>query len=801
MKGSTRKKIIIVIVLLVALIGGFALYINTALSAFNSVNSAPSGPLAVPSLSAHLVNQSFLSGASGSKLIPYALLNLQSFNTSTVNVYASILQRPTPQNIYIFNTTNECYSCGNVSQATSAIVEGLLRYGAIKYAGAVSFVSASELQDISSNSVLIVLNGYIPQAFLAPYNGTHNTTMEYLLRKGTSIIYVGADFSHMLQQGSIIVPSGTLPDFLQSVFFNSSSVNASTYGIFGNFSFDKPTFAISASHFYGPISYINTMGGSLIAFSNYGNSWENSTYEGRDIAKAIATLFWIPTLASGSGSYSISNFKNFSGRVGVIMNMSGLQYNNATAALLSRYYGHIILYTNSSFNATAPDSAYGSVDYVPYSSFNGSIATPSYIIPGQLTPFNIEIYTHSSTPVSLLPHLQIYDQNMSEVEGIALPSIPEAQGNFSFVKYLQLSLPAGKYIVALDNFSNAPYAYGFFNVNVSIVLQNTNFSSGRFTFLATSAGQPLTGINYSISLYNPHAKYAYPTENGTLQNGMMVYTLQSGLATPYYTSNFTVNILSTNFKFFRYNPPPVIPITTQDIEIVVVLAVLGLMVVFVRAPNRDEFYIDVPHMPPKNKTQVKVKAAEIVGIFDKLNLYYHWNHMPLSKGEIKLGMSKYMNFMGMPLNLTFNNIDRILDALVESGKLVTIDGLYAPQSWVGVGQHDISYLATFKKLRVFFVSHGYVFTDMGASNVADIVATQHGEHAYIVIYSKTSRFANMPIFQNAKTYLAFINSESMYEFKDNLYNATTNEAEMLKLYIASGEVELIDADNQQPILT
>ncbi len=801
MRGGT-KKIIIILISVAVIIGGFAFYLNGVLSSYKStLSQQPAGPPPQPSISAQLINQSFMSGDSGSKLIPYALLDLHSLNASAINVYASILQRPVPQSIYIFNTTNECYQCGNVTQVTSALITGLLRYGAIKYPGAVSFVSGASLQDIANNSVLIVTNGYIPQVFLSGYNGTQNTTIEHLLRKGTSIIYVGADFSHMLEQGSIIVPSGAIPDFLNTGQFNATKVNLSTFGVFGNFSFSRPTYALSSGTFYGPISYRNIDGGSLVVFSNYGNAWPNATLEGRDIAKAIATLFWIPEYASGSESYGIRNFTAFSGHIGVIMNQSGVQYGSGQASLLGNYYGRIMLYTNSSFNATAPDSAFYSVDYVPHFGINGSMSIPSYVIPAQRTPFDIEIYTHSATPVSLLPHLQIYDQNMSEVEGIALPSIPQAIGNFSFVKYLAVSLPAGRYIVALDNFSNAPYAYSLFNVNLSVTLQNANFSSGRFVFLATSAGQPLSGVNYSISLYNPHGNYAYPTENGTLTNGTMVYTLHSGQPAAYYVSNFTVDILSTEFGFSEFNAAPVIPITTQDIEILAVMLLLAAMVLFVRPPNRDEFYVDVPHMPPKNKTQVKVKSAEIISVFDKMNLYYHWNHMPLSKGEIKLAISKYINFAGMPLNLTFNNIDRILDAMVESGKLATIDGLYAPQSWLGQGQHDIVYLSTFKKLRVFFVSHGYVFTEIDASNVADMVATQHGEHAYIVIYSKTSRFANMPIFQNSKTYLAFINSESMYEFKANLYNAATKEAEMLKLYIASGSVELIDSDNQQPIMT
>jgi hypothetical protein len=798
MQGGTKKKIVIATLVLVVLLGALAFYLNAALSSFRSQISQPTGPPAVPSISAQLLNQSFMAYSSGSTLLPYALIKVASRNASTINVYASIFKNPVPQQIYIFNMTNECYQCGNITAFTDSIDTSLIKYGLIKNSGVVLSVSGSELANISNYSILIVPNGYIPEAFMSNYSNTQNSTIQYLMKKGVSIIYVGADFSNMLEPGSIIVPSGTLPYFLRTLPF--TKLNQSTIGSFGNFYFNKTQFTFASGQSYGYLSYENVLNGSIVAFSNYGTSWSNSTDEGRDIAKAISSLFWLPRYASGTQSFSLINSTKFNGDIGIPLYTSSLHYTYPESLALGKTYARIALYTNASYNITAPNSAYTYVTYTPQFGINGSVSIPSSIIPGQRTAFDLDIFTHSNTSISLLPHLQIYDQNMTPVEGIALPSIQQASGNFTFLKYLTLELPPGVYIAALDNFTDHPYAYGLFDVNLSVTLLSANFSSNQFTFYVSSAGQALSGVNYSVHLSNQQSKYAFPVENGTLTNGTIVYTVPSGAPALYYSSNITVNMLSSRFSFFAFNQPPPFPINTQDIEILVVFAVLGLMVVFVRAPNRDEFYIDVPHMPPKNKTQIKIKASEVTGIFDKLNLYYHWNHMPLSKSEIKLAISKYINFSGMPVNLTFSNVEKILDQLVASGKLVTVDGLYAPQLWVLHG-HDIEYLATFKKLRVFLVSHGYLFTEIDASNVADIVATQHGEHAYIVIYSKTSRFANMPVFQNAKTYLAFLNSDRIDEFRMNLYNDSTNEAEMLKLYMASGTVELIDADNQQPILT
>jgi len=143
----------------------------------------------------------------------------------------------------------------------------------------------------------------------------------------------------------------------------------------------------------------------------------------------------------------------------------------------------------------------------------------------------------------------------------------------------------------------------------------------------------------------------------------------------------------------------------------------------------------------------------------------------------------------------------MLDQLAVKKYLVSADELYAPVQWIDASKHDIEYLATFKKLRLFLVTHSFVFSDVDASSEADIVATLRNQRKYIVIYSKTSKFQNVPVFAGSTTYLAFINSSRLEDFKNALYISTTAQSEQLKMYISANYVKLVDANDPSELLS
>ena len=169
--------------------------------------------------------------------------------------------------------------------------------------------------------------------------------------------------------------------------------------------------------------------------------------------------------------------------------------------------------------------------------------------------------------------------------------------------------------------------------------------------------------------------------------------------------------------------------------------------------------------------------------------------MPLSKTEVKSAIAIDIKYNNIPVELTYRNVDSVLDSLLVNNYITQADELYAPASWIETSKHDIGYLATFKKLRIYFVTHSYTFTDIDVSEEADLVATLHGDKRYVVIYSQTSRFKNIPIYPQSRTYLVFLNSDLMEEFKTKLYGTSSEDAEKLKMYLSADFIRLVDADS------
>ena len=174
--------------------------------------------------------------------------------------------------------------------------------------------------------------------------------------------------------------------------------------------------------------------------------------------------------------------------------------------------------------------------------------------------------------------------------------------------------------------------------------------------------------------------------------------------------------------------------------------------------------------------------------------------MPLSENEIRIGILTNLRYNGMPINISYNNLDKLLNQLIRTNELTSSDNLYMPAAWTKQSNHDIEYLATFKKLRIYFVSHTFMFTDLDTSNVADITATFHNQRINIFIYSETSKFKKTMTYEYAKTYIAFLNNDKLEEFKAKLFNSELPEAEELKLYISLNEIGLINADSPEIVI-
>ncbi|MGC8647292.1 MAG: hypothetical protein ACP5SA_00525 [Candidatus Micrarchaeia archaeon] len=782
-KHHTLKILIAVIAIVIVIFVALFWYILAELAKIPP--TVVQSKLLTPYTSAHVVSKSLLT-YNYSKIIPYILLSYNAENVTRLSFEGEIFAFPPPYSLYILNVTNECYECGNETQFVRYLINDTLAYGQISSSN-ISNVSFSDLMSIKNFSVLVVPSGLLPEQLLGPINSTSGVTLlDYLLEKGIYIIYIGKNFSNILLPGSVVAPSSNLPYYL-----NTTPL---AYKKKSEYYFNATTFNFSKGVEHGPLTYFTTYsGGAIVAFSNFLSSWKSPQEAAADVSKVISEDFWIPKASSASKTINVTS--------GSVSGVLGLPFFNATMMdTLSDYKflnystGRIVIVANFS-NSKGTRLVYRTLFFTPPSSLNGTIGVPLNITPGYSTPFLMEIFTNSTVPMTIVPHLDIYTINMSKVYSVPFPAI-KAFGNFSFIKYLSLYIPPGSYIAELLGYSNNLYASAFFSISpIKIGLAGANFQNNSYSLYVESGGKPLYGINYSVSLNG-----LYPS-NGVISGGIINYTLPKGAPEEYGNLNFKISMLGSNFTFLFLHPAPKIIVNKKYIEIGIVLAITLILIVGVKEPNRDEFYIDVPSLPSREKVNVQIPANEMLSMFDKLNVKYHWKFMPLSISEIKSAISENIRYNNMPIGVTYSNVEAIVNELMARGSIVGMDGLYAPKEWIEKSGHDIEYLATFKKIRLYLMTHGYIFTDIDSSNLADIVATVHGERTYIVIYSKTSRFLKVPVYKDQITYIAFINSFRLEEFKSTLYSSYTPEAERLKIYISSESVRLMDSDAPEEVLS
>ncbi len=767
------------------------IWFNAAISAIHMAPSGPAVSVGAPSVSLKIAQQNLLFYNASRQGLPYVLLNYATKNTSNMLINVAYLQSPPSTTVYVLNWTNQCISCSNALDVVAAINSSLTEYTILNRTNRLQIVSKGGLSGIKNDSVLVVLNGLLPDYMLlnTSLNPDGVPEVQYLLSKGTTIIYVGLNFTNLVGVQAVIEPSPKqLPPYLSSSSYPFSIANRS----FGYY-FNNPTFTLGG--IYGPITYNRFGKGYIVAFSNLLSSWKTPQQTGADISKAIETAFWIQRIAIGSATVAPSNITNSTGKIGIVLSTRQL-WGPGVLQLFNSSYAEVVTAVENSSSANFSNARFNILKYRPSLNVNGSVLMPAAVLPGQ--PFTALMTVFIKSPnTHLEPHFDIMDTNMTTIA--TLPPIFSTfeSGNYTFLKSFSLPVPPGQYIAYLRGNHDQPYAAALVNVpNINIGFDGINTANNSFKFTLTSLGRQLPNVTATISLNNNYTQILKSDQNGTL-----VYALPANKTIPAAMLNFSFTMFGGS-QLFQYNNKGIsITINKQYYYFAVALIIVLLEVTLIRAPVRDEFYIDIPSLPEPQKIPIKLKPDELVGVFDKLNLYYHWRFMPLSKEEFRLAISSNIRSGSMPISLTFNNVDLMLTELAGHGFIVGIDGLYAPSQWMAQSKHDMIYLATFKKMRVYLVSHAHIFTDLDKSESADIVTTLHNEKAYIVIYSKTSKFQKIPVYKNAKTYLVFLNSDMLEEFTRNLYQTTSPETEELKSYISIGSVKLIDADNPEGLLT
>ncbi len=715
-----------------------------------------------------------------SVLVPVAVLNYSYTNATTINATAELFADPVPRSIYVLQTAGECYNCGDTGATDSYLQSDLIKYGLLNSTGLGS-IGLNNITSISNGSILIVQSGLLPEQMLLPMQNSNLTLMQYLMNKGVSVIYIGGGLSNMLLSGSVIVPvnSSIVPSFLSTAPRGATATPG--------YIFNQSTFYLTNGAQYGAISYVNYANGSFVAFSNYPTTWKTQQALAADIAKAAYQLFWLPTYAEGSTLINTTS-SSATGTIVLRMTNSTLHISIPVISTLNGAYGRVVLDAAANGEKSGPFYVY----FRPKAYLNGTVSMGTTVLPGTDSQVAIDIFTGSSTTVYERPVITVYNSSMRAVDTIPLSSV-QASGNFTFIKDVRFNLPTGRYIAVVASGGHTIGSALFDVPQISVSMISQNIGAKNFTLGISAGGVPISNVTYAITLNGQ-----YP-QSGTVTNGQIVYLLPRGATVPKGNLNFSVATLNAAYSFVSVNKGFSFAINKEYIEIAIVLIIVLLEVKLVKAPNRDEFYIDVADIPAPPKERISIKPNDILNVFDRVNLHYRWKYMPLSQTELRNSIADYIKHNNLPVSLTFSNLDIMLDQLILNGLMESADGLYAPKEWIEKSGHDIEYLSTFKKLRIYFVTHAYFFTDIDASDTADMVVTLKGEKAYVVIYSKTSKFSDIPIYPGSTTYIAFLNSSRLEDFHDLLFRNASAEIDRLRIYISEGHVKLVDADNPAEI--
>ncbi len=789
MAGLNKKVLIaaVAVVVVAALLIGLILYVRNVTSSLH-ITAAAHREGALSATSA-IRSTGALTYGNATGLVGYAIVDYAFANVSNATFSLSIYKSNPDFRIYLVNVSDYCYDCFDEQLLVDNMSGALAGYGLLTNQSTFSFVNIGNISSIPRDSVVVIPSGLLPTPLVPSSN---STGLLALLNKGDTVFYIGQNFSRSISTDGIIFSTSqqslnALMSYGIATVRTNSTLNNGVKSA-NNFTFSNATFGFAGGHSYGSVTYASAGNGTLLAFSNYEKAgWRNVSSEATDIAKAVEARFWMPKIASGSFVLAPGQYENSS--IGVFSTAAYPQYSNASMQEMNGSYVFVKMLAN---NATA-----GTIQNL-YSNVvieqNGTLSMPGSIAQTQSVPIQVSMNVAAGTAQSVSPHIDIYTRNMSYVATIPIGFF-NTSTSLNIIKYTSFSLPSGTYVAVLRNFYNRYYSAALFqmgNVTISPVL--LSFSNSTFVFSVKSNNYPISNSSYSVEL---NGGYNY---SGTVSNGRIYYSLPKGTVIPYGDENFTFRLFNTRYVYSQPYIKKIFHIPAFYIEFAVIAVVVIMLNLLLRAPTRDEYYIDVQDFPAAKKARVKTTEDQIVNAFDRVNLSYHWHYMPLTLEEVKNGIGSTVRYNNMPVSITLQNTEELLGYLAEKGSIVSAENYYAPKKWIANSKHDIEYLSIFRKLRDYSIAHAMLFTDIDGSDVADLVITKGGAKIYMVIYSGISGMRKLSLASGSKWYIVFLNDETKKEFHDKLYEAYGEQAEAMKMGLYNNYIKLVDTGDLDAVV-
>ncbi len=782
--GTLRIILTFVIILLIALTL-LVIYIKNAISGAQSQSTVPaiSGQITA---NFNLLAKGVLQYNNSKSVVEFAKVRYSIYNSANTTAMMTVYSSNPVRRIYLLNVENYCANCFVGSSLYQGLNSSLRQYGLLFNRSSFNYVDINKIDSIPKGSIIIIPSGLLPNILLpnVTYNNLcpqyTNSTVLSLLGEGDVIMYVGRNFSRSVTCSgqTVQTPQQTITDLFSELNTTGGDLNSTANVLY----LPNATFAFKYGQKYGSARAIDVgQNGSMVVLSDFPSTGWSDNYNllADDIAKVLASRFWIPVIANGTttippGAHVAANFTVFTTNLSIANGPGITQLINASYPLVK------VISQNS--------GNFAQYDIPATTTFrnNGQISLPAIVGLGEQVQLAGQILNSSNRVV--IAYAQTYNQNISLVKNLTI-HFGQMGPTPVYVSTLFV-LPSGYYIVNLTDQNGNKYSSALFYINgANVTATSLDFKNATFWFSVQSNGAPVSGVPYQINLNGAY------NSTGYIQGGLLHYTLPKGTALSFGQMTFTIKLLSNTYTIpYAYNssgikiPPLYVEVI---IEVIIVIVITKVLV----PPNIDEYYIDVPDLRPVNKQVLKENSDAIVDVFDKVNVYYHWKDMPLTVDEVKTGISNNIKYGNTKVSVTARNTYTMLSKLVSKGLVEEAGEYYALTKWITESGHNIEYLVIYRKLRDFCVANAMLFTELDSSSNTDMIITNKSTQNFVKIYSPDMKIRDIEIKQGTRMFLAFLDEEKKQLFLDKLYTSYGKSAELLKMAISYGNIKLIDTDH------
>jgi hypothetical protein len=767
-----------VIVIILALI---AVYVQGQIKQLVAPVNVISGPI---SGSLSMTSHGMLTYNYSNYLAGYAKVHYFQSNATNATLSLTIYSSNPAEPVYLVNVGGYCVQCFIGSSLLKDLNSSMHTYGLINNQSSLNYIDINKLNELPPGVIVIIPSGLMPTALLPNVTYSEkcpsysNVTVVSMLSEGDTIVYVGDNFTRSVScSGQIALNSNrsisTLIPFMNDTPRNNTQ---------SKLHFNSPTFYLGPGNSYGKVTEAHILNGTLIALSNYPSvGWNYSAaYLASDISMVLESRFWMAPLATGS-----MNLSTFSDQ------------GNATVFTINThitYAPQVSTQVNDSFALLrlnlSNKNAFQELE-IPFRYTlrqNGLIGMPAVTGLSQPTQISAQVFNASSS-ATIITFVPILTSNLTNAT--TSPVRIGQTGPTALFTYPSLYLKSGYYIAKLMDQQGNTYSYALFYVdNSTISPSSLDFKNTSFRFTATSNGQPINGVSYKVNINGAY------NGTGVIDGGSIVYNLPSGVSIGYGTGYFNFEIMGRNYSMpYSYTNPNAVRIPPLYIAFVIAAIIIVVLNKVLIPPNVEEYYIDVPDVKPQKLEHASESVDSIIAVFDRVNIFYRWVHMPLTAEEVKAGISSNIKYGNTRMSITIRNTYSILNALLQKGVVQMADDYYAPTRWIKESGYSIEYLVVYRKLRDYCIANAMFITELGVSSNADVIVTSKGTQTYVKIYSKGVKSSSIEVSQKIRTFIVFIDMEARLNFLNELYKSYGSNAQILKIAIAYGNVKLIDSDD------